>query len=79
MAATGFNLDAGKTWVVNELSSAVRSGTPSARQNDSLSAHLSPLALAHRGDHSSSPFARSTPRVTESTPPSNSRSSIAGH
>jgi hypothetical protein len=33
MAAAGFDVAAGDTWVVNELSSAVRAGTGSARQN----------------------------------------------
>ena len=33
MAAAGFDTGAGDTWAVNELSSAVRTGTGSARQN----------------------------------------------
>jgi hypothetical protein len=33
MAATGFDVSTGDTWVLNELSSAVRGGTGSARQN----------------------------------------------
>ncbi len=33
MAAAGFDIAAGDTWAVNELSSAVRAGTGSARQN----------------------------------------------
>jgi hypothetical protein len=33
MTAAGFNISAGDTWAVNELSSAVRTGAGSARQN----------------------------------------------
>ena len=33
MAAAGFDVSAGDTWALNELSSAVRKGTAAARRN----------------------------------------------
>ena len=33
MAATGYDVTAGDTWALNELSSAVRQGTGNARAN----------------------------------------------